>query len=233
MSTFRIIVTVSLLLIGSASWGKELVFQFTSDESIRVIDKQSIDKDIIKKDTLINNKWFSSPLTRLEMITFIFDQYVKEGRKEQWEILKGELDSRFEPNVVSGVNRVNQNSGVGFDRENGVFSIWTNINELGKPKKPMKDYCKTTLDHMESMYGGQGFLYFNTILHTFNQGGGLNREILDLQNIIRENVIFRVTLHANYGSSNGIIPKDHYYVNCFRSYNEKETHFAKRSFRTE
>ena len=74
-----------------------------------------------------------------------------ELSKEFFESSRGGLSPKFD---------------VQYSEETGRLLIATKVRDVGKPKKPMKDFCKGMLSWMERLYPKQqvGFLWHNRAL---------------------------------------------------------------------
>jgi len=76
--------------------GEEPTFPFTADQNTKNEDitQISAEKDIQ------TDKWFMSAPTRLELLTYAFDQYLKKEFSEAWEgYLEADIQKYFEPQV--------------------------------------------------------------------------------------------------------------------------------------
>lgn len=212
--------------------GEEPTFPFTADQNMKNEDTTQIpaEKDIQ------TDKWFISPPTRLELLTYAFDQYFKKEFSEAWEsYLKKEIQKYFEPQVRRlsrfPVQPITE-AGVTFYSLKDIFVVAVKISELGRPRKPMKEACSELLNSsFFHRFKGSGYLYQNTFLGPFIQTSGTDPEILRIVEKLRKNFLFMVTLEARFDEEKVDFPRDLFVMQCYKFADEKEVHYRKQSFR--
>jgi hypothetical protein len=220
---YPLIILLILLLFTTPSFSEELEFLFSTDQNIKsedIKEKVSTEKDIS------GDSWFSSPPTRLELLTYTLDQHFKKEIERKWEYLSKEVDKYFEKNKIS----VTEDVSAFFQKEQDVFIVKVEISDLGKPKKPMKDFCDYLLDHFSLFHAAGGYSLQNTILRSFIFGSYDDPEILRIVNLLRNNLVFLVTLQSNYGNEKNGLPRDYYYFHGWKFTQEKEIHYSKWSY---
>ena len=205
----------------SVCLGEELIFPFTVDQNTKNEDMSRVpaDKDIQ------NDNWFMSPPTRLELLTYAIDQYFKKEVAELWDRGSIKIENYFERRSrPSGYVRAEAD--VGFYSAEDMFVAKVRIENLGKPKKPMKEVCGEVLDSVSFSLTGFGYLYQNRFLGPFIQKGADNPEIIRIVEKLRKNFLVTVILEASFD-------KNFYTMGCYKSPEEKEVHYYKRAFRLE
>jgi hypothetical protein len=211
--------------------GEDPTFPFTADQNTKNEDITQIpaEKDIQ------TDKWFMSPPTRLELLTYAFDQYFKKEFSEVWESYREEkIQKYFEPQVrrLGPPVQPMTDAGVSFYSPKDIFVVGVKISELGRPKKPMKEACSQLLDsYIFGHVAGSGYLYQNTFLGPFIQTSGTDPEILRIVERLRKNVLFMVTLEARFDEEKVDFPRDLFIMQCYKFSGEKEVHYRKQSLR--
>jgi len=212
--------------------GEEPTFPFTADQNIKNEDITQIpaEKDIQ------TDKWFMSPPTRLELLTYAFDQYFKKEFSEAWESYREEeIQKYFEPQVRrlgrSPVQPMTE-AGVTFYSPKDIFVVTVKISELGRPRKPIKEACSKLLNsYIFRHFEEPGYLYQNTFLGPFIQTSGTDPEILRIVEKLRKNVLFMVTLEARFDEEKVDFPRELFVMQCYKFADEKEVHYRKQSLR--
>lgn len=206
---------------------QELVFPFTVDQNIKNEDIRQIpaNKDIQ------TDKWFMSPPTRLELLTYVIDQYFQKEVADLWQMVT--IEKYFEKQYRYA--SVAEEAGVYFDSAKDVFVASVNVTGLGKPNKPMKEVCSDVLTLMDSSLRGDGYLYQNRFLGAFIQGDPADPEIKRIVEKLRKNFLLVVSLNASFDKEKqaDTLPRDHYIMQCYNSPEEKLVHYSKRAFRLE
>lgn len=210
--------------------GEEPTFPYTADQHTKNEDitQISAEKDIQ------TDKWFMSAPTRLELLTYAFDQYLKKEFSEAWEgYLEADIQKYFEPQVRrSGPPvRAMTDAGVSFYSPKDIFVVGVKISELGRPKKPMKEVCSQLLNSFLFRFDGSGYLYQNTFLGPFIQTSATDPEILRIVERLRKNVLLTVTLEARFDEEKVDFPRDLFIMQCYKFAGEKEVHYRKQSLR--
>lgn len=219
------VVVLVLLQVTSPTFCEELVFPFTVDQNIK---SEDITQITTERD-IQNDKWFMSPPTRVEFLTYIMDQYLKKEFEQYWEYSRSKIEGYFEPRPRRSVS---VNPGVQFWREKDIFAAGVRIDGLGKPKKPMKEVCDELIDSFKIWLPAVGGYYYqNTILHPFTQGSPSDVELLQIVRKLRKNFLFIVTLESSFDQSKDSFPKDYYIMRCYKCSEEKEIHYSTQTFR--
>jgi hypothetical protein len=206
---------------------EELIFPFTVDQNTK---NEDINQLLAEKD-IQSDKWFMSPPTRLELLTYSIDQYFQKEVANLWHMIK--IEKYFEQQYRYGSVQVEAN--VRFYSDKDMFGATVSITGLGKPKKPMKEVCSEILNLMDSSLKGGGYLYQNTFLRTFIQGDPRDPEVVRIAEKLRKNFLVMVILEAKFDKEQDadVIPRDFYEMRCYKSPEETQVHYSKRSFRLE
>jgi hypothetical protein len=224
---------LSILLFGllmfslsSLCLGEELIFPFTVDQQTKSEDITQIP---VEKD-IQTDKWLMSTPTRLELLTYAVDQYFQKHLAENWELYREEIEKDFESRA-RGFS-VRASTMVRFDSDKDIFFASVKIENLGKPKKPMKDVCSKVLNSLIFAYlDGGGFLYLNTFLSPFIQKSPTDPELVRLAGKLQKNFLLVVNLEASFDKEQSNIPRDLYFMRCYKFAGEKEVHYNKQTFR--
>jgi hypothetical protein len=225
----KILISFFVLLLFSFSnvcLGEELLFPFTVDQNIK---NEDINQIPVEKD-MQNDKWFMSPPTRLELLTYFIDQYFKKEFAKYWSLNSKEIEKYFEQGVRP-FDIVLEDAFVLFNSAKDMFSANVTISNLGKPKKPMKETCCEILNSMSLRLEGGGYLYQNTFLGPFIQKGADDPEIVRIAEKLQKNFLVGVRLEAIFGKDQDGKPRDLYIMDCYKLLEEKEVHYRKQAIR--
>jgi hypothetical protein len=220
--TWAFLIALILAFIPASSYSEELKFLFSTDQNIKSLEPR---EGIPARKDILNDSWFSSPLTRIELIAYLLDQHVKT----KVDYLK-EVDKYFE-NVESKYPRSPMgNALASFSGEKGCFVVMVDISQLGKPKRPMKEFCDLLIQMVSLEFHGLGYSFQNTILSPLITTNSDDPEVLRIVGLLRKSIIVIVKLQAAYGNVKDGNPRDYYYLTGYRSTQEKETHYIKQTF---
>jgi hypothetical protein len=217
--------------VSSTAFAEELVFPFTVDETIT----NEVWPDTLHElRDIQNDRWFMSPPTRLELLTYAVDQFFKQKVLEYWKYDGPRVERYFErysklwnsPDVAPAVY---------FSTVKDLFVAIVRMRGFGKPKKPMKEVCQEVLVDISSRYltNSSGCcLYQNTFLQPFVQTAPTDPELVRIATVLENNMIVKVELTAAIPqSSDAAYPNDHFEVWCYKSIKEKEIHYEKHAYR--
>ncbi len=226
----KILISFFVLFLFSFSnicLGEELIFPFTVDQNTK---SEDITRIPVEKDIQID-KWFMSAPTRLELLTYAIDQYFKREVADNWKFYRKEIEKYFEPRRAP-LFSVEANAMVGFSGDMDIFSASVTIENLGKPKKPMKEVCSEVLNSFIFAYlDGGGNLYKNTFLSPLIQKFPTDPEIDRIVEKLQKNLLLSVTLRASFDKEQSDMPRDFYTMRCYKFAGKKEVHYWKESFR--
>jgi hypothetical protein len=211
--------TVPTLVIGLlASWtpvacaaNAPIPFLFSQDDQIKQNQQELIDS-IESSTTIRDDQWLNGPLTRLDYVLMKIESHLSARGLTGY--LKDFAPEYFEPNkLVPLPPAVDVNAR--YFAKKGRLMIGARISNLGKPKKPMKNYCTSAIAWIELSYPSQadGFAWLNNGL------GVLLREEIPLQEHaaiarkLAESAVIVVSVEGTYhiGQDNGF-----YRVTCMR-----------------
>jgi len=219
----RIIYTLTIamfFIIPNYVISAELPFLFSVDQNISSEEP----KDIITpgKD-ISNNEWFVSPPTRIELITYIMDQWFKKEMEN--EPSSDEIYEYFEKGKVS----FSVDKRVSFSKEFDAFVAGITVDYVGRPKKPMKNFCDGYIKYLSSKLGGEGYLYHNTFLRTFIAGSFDDPEIINIVKLLRNNIYVVVGVNSIYEGKDKS-SENFYDFRAIKNIKEDKVHYIKNSY---
>ena len=125
---------------------------------------------------------------------------------------------------------------VTFVRDLGKIEVYLSIQDMGKPRIPMKQICEHIMRHYVGLYFPQrmrGFYYHNKYLNELNRRDGFQIYEASLEKIAN-NVIWSVTIHSQIESdkvsAEGNKEQHHYILTCFSENLKSDLKYVKRSF---
>jgi hypothetical protein len=202
-----------------------LVFPFTVDQQTKSEDITQIP---VEKD-IQTDKWFMSPPTRLELLTYIIDQHFKKEFAKDWKFHSKEIEKYFERGPVGFFS---EDASVSFNSSKDIFVACITIEDLGKPKKPMKEACSEVLNSsIFRHFEGGGYLYQNTFLSPLVQESSTDPEIVRIVEKLQKNFLFLVTLKARFDKEQTDFPRDIYAMQCYKFAGDKKVHYRKETRR--
>lgn len=227
-----IILTLSILLsFATLSFSEELEFLFSTDQRIKSEDirgKTSSEQDIS------DDSWFSSPPTRLELLTYSLDQFFKKRFEVMWKHdYSKKIDKLFEKTSVgqTSVSLADAEASATFNKENDVFVLGVQIDGLGKPKEPMKNFCDDIINYIDRIFGiPVGYGFQNTFLRSFIFGSYDDTQVLRIVNLLRNNLLIVVSLESVYENEKDRKSRDMYILRGYKFLQEKEIHYSKHAF---
>ena len=231
---YPLIILLILLLFTTPSFSEELEFLFSTDQKIKsedIKEKTSSEQDIS------DDSWFSSPPTRLELLTYSLDQFFKKQFEVMWKHgYSKKIDKLFEKTSVgqTSVSLAVAKASATFNKENDIFVLGVQINGLGKPKEPMKNFCDDIINYIELIFGNKpgGYYFQNTFLRSFIFGSQDDPQVLRIINLLRNNLLIVVSLESFYDYENEKDGKsrDMYFLKGYKFLQEKEIHYSKQAF---
>lgn len=104
------------------------------------------------KSLIAEDPWLNAPLTRLDYILLRIESRLMSLHDEVERL----IPEFFETSVmkVPGLavpETPEINTGVGYSEVNQRIRIWISVGRVGKPKKPMKEFCEFVLDYKLGM----------------------------------------------------------------------------------
>jgi len=121
-------------------------------------------------------------------------------------------------------------SGVAFSEEKGVFvaNVW--VRNVGKPKKPIKEFCDNWIFSISMWFAGMGGNYVeNTFLGPFILGSQEDPKILEVANLLRNNFVVLVGVNSAYVEGKAKSLTNLYTFGAYRYTKEKKVHYFKRA----
>ncbi len=224
---YPLIILLILLLFTTPSFSEELEFLFSTDQKIKsedIKEKTSSEQDIS------DDSWFSSPPTRLELLTYSLDQFFKKQFEVMWKHdYSKKIDKLFEKTSVS---LADAEASATFNKENDVFVLGVQIDGLGKPKEPMKNFCDDIINYIELIFGNKpgGYYFQNTFLRSFIFGSYDDPQVLRIVNLLRNNLLIVVSLESVYENEKDRKSRDMYILRGYKFLQEKEIHYSKHAF---
>jgi hypothetical protein len=150
------------LLVSAATTNAGTVavpFLFSDDQSVPQAD---LSQSVKSSNALRNDPYLNGPVTRLEY--FLIHMETRLNQENAVAIIKDELEKRFErihprrERTVRGYAR--------YIEDNGRILLGYDIDELGRPRAPMRDVCHEILKQMDFTLPQEhvGYLLHNTVL---------------------------------------------------------------------
>jgi hypothetical protein len=203
---------------------QEMIFPFTVDQNTK---NEDIKQLLQANKDIQTDKWFVSPLTRLELLTYIMDEYFQK-EINRWHMVT--IEKYFEPQYRHA--SVEEKGNVYFSSTGDVFVATVSVTGLGKPNKPMKEVCSEILNSVDTLFMGGGYLYHNTFLRTFIQGDPYDPEIKRIAEKLEKKIIVGVSLEASFDKEKhaDTRPQDFYTMQCIKTPEEKQIHYSKSSY---
>jgi hypothetical protein len=193
-------------------------FLFSEDQDIKNTSLMpKIKKNKYLSKHLAKDKWINSPATRLELFVFMAQQYLQSELNHFWETEKTNLQDYFEP--AEGDFQPIASSTFSYSHKNDLFEATITIDYLGKPKKPMKKYCKKIIDSyfLRNIQSRKGQGTLKGLLIPFIYNSTEDPHIVKAFNMIKDNIVLSVTLLSRYGKmTKGILPSDVYMMSAFK-----------------
>jgi hypothetical protein len=159
MRSFTVVGVVLLFAATASAADKvEVPFLFTEDQAIAPSDLQ---RDLGSSDAIRSDGYLTAPLTRLEYMLTRLETRLND--ELTMSIIKKELRERFEP----GRPPFDDQRVMGFVRycdEQGKIIAGYDVENLGRPRIPMRTACDKLLDTVRWSLPLLGFMYHNTAL---------------------------------------------------------------------
>ncbi len=246
MKKFFTILTFFLFISLNAHSLEKAIFPFTIDEQVQDYKE---DENIISIESkeLNSDKYWNTPLTRLDYILF---QLKKAADKNQNKLIKVYSDgssllrSNFEryenlkksQEFFGKYKEPQVKNNIFFDEKKGKIVVMFQIDDVGKPKKPMKEICAKILDlNIIGSWGMpdqkmSGYLYHNTLLNELFRGGDFDDYTEHLQKIA-DNIAYALSITSTISNSLEKRDEDVLSMTCFKLSNNNEIDYRKRSYK--
>jgi hypothetical protein len=142
----------------------DVPFVFSDDQSVPQAD---LSQGIKPSNALRNDSYLNAPVTRLEY--FLIRIETRLNQESAVAVIRDELEKRFDrihPRVerkVQGYAR--------YSEDNGRIVLGYEIDDLGRPRAPMRDACHDVLKHLELTLPQEhvGYILHNTVLGVLAQ----------------------------------------------------------------
>ncbi len=172
-------------------------FLFSEDNQITGDIDQSM-STIEPKSHLPDNKWLNAPLTRLDYVLMKIESTLPD-HLNPWALdyIKRTFEramighSAIDPSILFHV---------GYLEEKGRLLIATDVANVGKPKKPMKEVCEKMLFFMEALYPPKqfGFTWNNFALGILQRDGPSLYQ--DAVSALAKSAVYIADIEAQYNT---------------------------------
>ncbi len=141
-------------------------FLFSEDEKI---DQTEVTGAIPRSTDLQTDPFLTAPMTRLEYMLTQLESHINN----QASLVRSEVSEGFEADPRKAAYGImgSIKGYVRYAREKGRIIVGYTIEDLGRPKRPMRITCDKLLVWLErtAPQGDSGYLYHNTILGVMAQ----------------------------------------------------------------
>lgn len=226
---------------------EKAIFPFTIDEQVEDF-KENENIISIESKALNSDKYWNTALTRLDYILFQLKKIADENQKKLIKVhsdgssLLGSYFERYEnlkkfQDILGKYVKPEVKNNIYFDEKKGKILVWFQIDNVGKPKKPMKEACAKILDLY--IIGGlgmpdqkiSGYTYHNTILNELFRGGDYDDYTEHLKKIAN-NIVYALGITSNISNSLEKRDEDILNMTCFKLSNNDEIDYRKWSFKS-
>jgi len=203
-------------------------FPHSIDQDLPNEDIKNIDKNVEFK----NDKWFNAPPTRIEMITYIMDQHCKENIKMWNDVYFQEMPKYFDQSTMPfGISGSKPETEVQYLKDKGVVAVVLGFRNLGRPIRPMKEFCDEMVNTLSQSFPTGGYYFQNTILRPFRHGTSDDPKLLRIVKALESNLVFIVSIGAEFGGNIKGMPENYYSFQCYKKAYDNKIHYSKRTFR--
>lgn len=206
MKNFLVILLLSLLFCNFTNAERiKPPFIFTTDDKIPTAkDGESILTD--KSSEIINEEYWSQPLTKLDYILMQFKLHAENNSKELSDgktlglYFEKFENPKSEHKLFGRYKDITVDNGVYFDESLGKIVVTFAIRDLGKAKEPMSEICKKLLRYDIMRYPlpdqeMRGYSYHNAILNELFRGDSYKNYNQYLKKIA-DNLVYVLSLNS-------------------------------------
>ena len=206
-------------------------FIFTEDEMVPESKNILSSLEKYKSDEIKKDNYWNEPLTKFDYILTQVKKFAdkKSGQisRDQWFVEGFEkMESshkEFAPEPIDVTNMVY------FNEKNGKIIVWFTVDNLGKPRNPMKNICESVL-HMNVLFSlpqkMRGYTYHNQLLNELYRGDDVKNYNQALEKI-SNNIVYILSLISSTEKQKNV-----YAMICAKFTDESEYVFGKWSFKS-
>ena len=246
MKKFLAVLTFFLLISLNAHSLEKAIFPFTIDEQVQDYKEDENIVSIESKE-LNSDKYWNTPLTRLDYILFQLKRIADENQNKLIKVYSDGsslLRSNFEryenlkksQDLFGKYKEPQVRNSIFFDEKKGKIVAMFQIEDVGKPKKPMKEICAEILDL--NIIGGlgmpdqrmTGYTYHNILLNELFRGGNFDDYTKHLKKIA-DNIVYALAITSTISNSLEKRDEDVLSMTCFKLTNNDEINYRKWSYK--
>jgi hypothetical protein len=186
---------------------KAVDFLFSEDNQI-VNTPEQFQNSITEKTLVRDDKWLNEPLTRLDYVLIRIQAHLNTTLSNVAQhIIREDFDTselKLDPSVEFSP---------GYSDEKGRLFIGASVGTVGKPKKPMKEFCQTLLIWIEQSYPLKplGYAWQNSALGLLIRNDA--EKYQDVVQKLAESAIITVKVSGGYTSDS---KHSFFQVGCMR-----------------
>ena len=226
---------------GNASDKKKPLFDFTLDEQV---ESYKDDINLGKSNDIKNSEYWNTPLTKLDYILLQLKIKAEETEKKftsyKYPIkdhFKRQLNPKKYRSISGKYTKHDVDSFVYYNEEQGKIVVQIAIDDLGVPKKPMKETCEYFLKYTMIGYPLPnnkivGYNYHNSLLNELFRGGEYKDYSAELEKIAN-NLVYVLQLSSTKlvdELHESKIDTDTHVMSCWKLTGKDEFTFRKNSW---
>jgi hypothetical protein len=191
----RFVILMTVLLAFPAHAQNEVDFLFAEDNQNTRTSKQFGD-GIRPKSLIKQNEWLNAPLTRLDYVLMSIEARLnKEAREAALEYLP-----QYFERSTSIFARPSADFSARYAEERGRLVLIGTIRDVGKRKKPMKEFCRSILSFLSMLYPHNpiGYSWQNTALRILQRGASTDQVYDDAAKTLAESAVYSVSVTSTY-----------------------------------
>lgn len=195
MNRFALILMMMMLTSPSFAQNK-VEFLFSQDNQNNQTNEQF--RESIKPKSLIKeNEWLNAPMTRLDYVLMTIEA---ELNKSASQAALNYVPHSFEPQSEPFARRARADFVVRYNESIGRLILRGEIRDVGKPKKPMKEYCESMLSFISGLYPAEslGYLWQNTALGVLLRDNSANPIYVDAADRLARSAVYLFNIQSVY-----------------------------------
>lgn len=174
---------------------KELDFLFAEDNQNTRSTEQFLDF-VQPKSVVKENAWLNAPMTRLDYVLMMMEARLN---KSVGAAALSYIPQSFE-RASSPLVQPSAEFSVRYYEPKGRLFLSGEIHDVGKPKKPMKAFCRSVLTYMAAVYPQKalGYYWQNTALGVLPRDSSAGRNYVDAVKALAESTLYSITITSTY-----------------------------------
>jgi len=190
------ILTILLTLFALPVQAQNAVdFLFAEDNQNLHTDQQYRDF-ILPKSLIKESEWLNAPLTRLDYVLMgIEERLNKEARGAALEYIPQYFERSSSP-----LARPSADFSARYIEALGRIVLVGDVRDVGKPKKPMKEFCQRMFALLSLLYPREflGYHWQNTTLRVLMREGSNAPAYVDAASRLAESVVYSMNITSVY-----------------------------------